>query len=320
MRKFALLLFLFLLPSLAWAGNPGVVTSGNVTANDIPYFMNNWTLKDSGVPWSSVLTSVPATSTINLGTSASSTNPQRTSEAGTGLYSDTDKQVEVAVNGTNVFTHYLINRGGNQPAFQIGQFTWYATGSGFMSFWDGYGDMAGVNTYDYYSQPSGFTVGDYSQGTNGVFGWSSGRADNTHLTAMISNPALGIISFDKSTTTCNGCATAQIGNGLAALKAAGYMSTGTKFTASGCSNGTTVGGATAGQFTLGANTCSVTITMNGASGLTAPNGWSCKANDETTAAANSLLYFSSNNTTTATLSVPATAGTSDVIDFHCMAF
>lgn len=72
--------------------------------------------------------------------------------------------------------------------------------------------------------------------------------------------------------------------------------------------------------TLGANTCSVTITMNGATGLTAPNGWSCKANDETTAAGNTQLYFSANNTTTATLSVPATAGSTDVIDFACMAF
>ena len=41
------------------------------------------------------------------------------------------------------------------------------------------------------------------------------------------------------------------------------------------------------------------------------------ANDETTAAGNTLLYFSANSATTATLSVPATAGTTDVIDFAC---
>jgi hypothetical protein len=54
--------------------------------------------------------------------------------------------------------------------------------------------------------------------------------------------------------------------------------------------------------------------------LTATNGWSCRANDETTAAGNTGLYFSGSNTTTATLVVPATAGSTDVIDFSCMAF
>jgi hypothetical protein len=94
----------------------------------------------------------------------------------------------------------------------------------------------------------------------------------------------------------------------------------TKFTISGCSAGTTVGGATAGNFTLGANACNVVITLNGATGITAPNGWGCKANDETTAAGNTGLYFSAYSTTTATLTVPATAGTFDVIDFSCIGY
>ena len=38
------------------------------------------------------------------------------------------------------------------------------------------------------------------------------------------------------------------------------------------------------------------------------------------AAGNALLYFLANSPTTATLSVPATAGTTDVIDFTCTAF
>ena len=100
----------------------------------------------------------------------------------------------------------------------------------------------------------------------------------------------------------------------------GTQSVGTKFTTTGCSISSTTGGATAGKFTLGANSCSAVITMNGATGLTATNGWSCHANDETTAAGNTLLYFSANSATTATLSVPATAGTTDVIDFACTAF
>ncbi len=45
----------------------------------------------------------------------------------------------------------------------------------------------------------------------------------------------------------------------------GIISGGTKFTASGCSNSTTVGGATAGTFASGTTgACTVTITMNGA--------------------------------------------------------
>ena len=95
---------------------------------------------------------------------------------------------------------------------------------------------------------------------------------------------------------------------------------GTKFTTTGCSVSSTTGGASAGKMTLGANTCSVVITMAGATGVTAAHGWFCQANDETTAAGNTQLYFTANSTTTATLSVPATAGATDVIDFGCMAF
>jgi len=104
------------------------------------------------------------------------------------------------------------------------------------------------------------------------------------------------------------------------INTTGIISGGTKFTTSGCSVASTTGGGSAGKMTIGANACSVIITMNGVTGLTAPNGWSCKANDETAVAANATLYFSANNQTTATLSVPSTAGTTDVIDFHCTAF
>ena len=96
------------------------------------------------------------------------------------------------------------------------------------------------------------------------------------------------------------------------------VSTGTKFTASGCSNGTTVGGATAGKFTLGANSCSVVVTMNGATGVTSPNGWSCTANDET--APTVRISETASSTATATLTIPAGAGTSDVIDFSCTGY
>jgi hypothetical protein len=71
------------------------------------------------------------------------------------------------------------------------------------------------------------------------------------------------------------------------------------------------------SFVIGANSCTVAITMNGATGMTAANGWSCFANDETTGLGNTGLYFSANSATTATLTVPAAAAASDVIDFAC---
>jgi hypothetical protein len=95
-------------------------------------------------------------------------------------------------------------------------------------------------------------------------------------------------------------------------------SVGTKFTASGCSNSTTVGGAIAGSFTSGTTgTCTVTITMGGASAVTAPNGWACYASDQTTPA-NLYDQKSGGSTTTAVLSGTTVSG--DVISFGCMAY
>jgi hypothetical protein len=102
----------------------------------------------------------------------------------------------------------------------------------------------------------------------------------------------------------------------------GILSAGTKFTAAGtgCTVGTTAGGATAGTFTLAAGPCtSVAITMNGATGTTATNGWTCQAHDRTAP----LILIggeSSSTTTTATITIPATAGSTDVISFSCTGF
>lgn len=91
----------------------------------------------------------------------------------------------------------------------------------------------------------------------------------------------------------------------------------TKFTISGCSASTTIGGASAGKFSSGTTgTCTVTITINGATGLTVPNGYSCWANDETTPA--DVIHETGSTATTVTLS--GTTVSADVIDFGCMAF
>ena len=88
---------------------------------------------------------------------------------------------------------------------------------------------------------------------------------------------------------------------------AGMISAGTKFTISGCSATTTVGGATAGSFLSGtAGACTVVITMNGATGITAPNGWTCSASNLTTPA--NLISQSASSTTTCTITGTTVSG------------
>jgi hypothetical protein len=118
-----------------------------------------------------------------------------------------------------------------------------------------------------------------------------------------------------------GSATVDVGSGAAAdtsgkIKAAAYMSVGTKFTASGCTNSATVGGATAGQFTSGTTgACTVTVTMGNSA--TAPNGWACWASDQTTPA-NTYDQKTGGSTTTAVFT--GTTVTNDVISFGCVGY
>lgn len=101
------------------------------------------------------------------------------------------------------------------------------------------------------------------------------------------------------------------GNGALTFKGA-LSTTGTTFTASGCSNGTLVGGATAGQFASGTTgVCTVTITLP-----TAPNGWSCAASNRTTTA--NLIQQSASSTTSCT--VTGTTVTGDVIGFLALGY
>lgn len=108
------------------------------------------------------------------------------------------------------------------------------------------------------------------------------------------------------------------GNAITATQALNGTSlkvNGTKFTASGCSNSTTVGGSTAGKLTSGTTgTCAVTITMGNSQAAT--NGWSCHFNDETTPA--NLISQNGGSTTTATFTGTTVSG--DVIDFACIGY
>jgi hypothetical protein len=90
------------------------------------------------------------------------------------------------------------------------------------------------------------------------------------------------------------------------------ISGGTKFTASGCSNTTTVGGATAGSFHSGTSgTCTVTITLPSST-----NGWSCTAADITTPA--DVINQSGSATNSCTVSGTTVSG--DVIVFSALGF
>jgi len=136
---------------------------------------------------------------------------------------------------------------------------------------------------------------------------------------------LGISGFNPSISWFgNGGVTVGGGSSPAtppanSAAATAFEAIGTKFTVFGCSVSATTGAASAGVMTLGANTCSVVITMNGATGVSAAHGWSCHANDETTAAGNPV-YETGSTATTATLAVSALAGSTDVVDFACLAY
>lgn len=143
---------------------------------------------------------------------------------------------------------------------------------------------------------------------SGVYGWTAQTANNGAIDTGISRGAATVVDIGNGTQ----------GNTLASVATAAFISESTKFTTSGCSISSTTGGATAGKFTLGANTCTAIITMAGASGRGAPNGWSCWANDETSPLI--MIGTSSSSATTASLNIPSTAGATDVIDFGCLGY
>jgi hypothetical protein len=140
--------------------------------------------------------------------------------------------------------------------------------------------------------------------------------------------AVGAIVLSSGVTVASGGVAVAGTAGTMSMGASGivkgpaFQTTGTKFTAvgTGCTVGATSGAGTAGTFTLASGPCtSVVVTLNGATGVTATTGWSCPAHDRT--APNVLIGGeSSSTTTTASFTIPAGAGTSDVISYSCTAF
>lgn len=148
-------------------------------------------------------------------------------------------------------------------------------------------------------------------GTNGTCTNESGIYHaSTALTGTITNSYAINVAADSGAT--NNYAIKTTGKSLMDT----IISGGTTFTVSGCSATSPVGGSSAGQFTSGTTgVCTATVTINGATGATAPNGWSCWSADETTG---NLFRQTSSTTTTATFS--GTTVTSDIITFGCMGY
>jgi hypothetical protein len=100
--------------------------------------------------------------------------------------------------------------------------------------------------------------------------------------------------------------------------AGGEMSTGTKFTVSGCGTAASLtGGPASGAFTVGtgASTCTFVVTP----GTTSNNDWVLNMDDTTTAHAQHCINGSTLSTTTATAICGSTVGTGDVIKFSMTA-
>lgn len=145
--------------------------------------------------------------------------------------------------------------------------------------------------------------------TTGIF--SSDSISFLHCPTS-ANP---VFSACTSNLFINGATGAGTFHGTASAPA--FISSGTTFSVTGCGTATgLVGGSTSGQFTGGSATCAPVITMGG---VTAPHGFSCYMNDQTTSTA--LFFETANNATTATFAVvTGIAGATDVINFGCMAF
>lgn len=144
-------------------------------------------------------------------------------------------------------------------------------------------------------------------GSTTVIGWTSSTNAGGSQDTALSRDAVGVVDVGN----------ASQGNTTGRLKAAGYISAGTKFTSNaGCTESTLVGGATAGKFTVGQGTaCTIILTMGDTA--TAPNGWTCTAYDQTAVPAVAIRQTAS---TTTTCSLLMTVATSDVITFSAIGF
>jgi hypothetical protein len=291
--------------------------SGTVNSGGIPYF----------------------SSTTQMSSSAALTANALVKGGGAGVAPSASS---VSDNGTTVSTSELVTLSGTAAA-AVSPFllngTIFTGGSGtstvpyaYLNFgaspttFSTNGTLLGINA------PSGFT-GSYvdirANGGSGLLFQIGNTTINTSL--AISSGAItssGNITVGATTdlifngrsflaSPANGTIVAHsnaVGDNM--FESSAFQSIGTKFTASGCSNSTTLGGASAGSFLSGTTgTCAVTITIGGS--LAATNGWHCSFADHTTPA-NLLSQTGAASTTTASMTGTTVSG--DLVSFSCEAY
>lgn len=164
-----------------------------------------------------------------------------------------------------------------------------------------------VLTYSITAAGGGYIVRDGYLTAQGGAQPGKGFGLTINITSVSTSTADAAVSIFGSMT----------GSGKRKANVAGYLqSTGTKFTVTGCSAGTTLGGSIAGSFLSGSSaTCTFVITLAGATGTSATNGWACHASDIATG---TVLAQSASSTTTCSVTGATTSG--DKIVFSGMAF
>jgi hypothetical protein len=163
--------------------------------------------------------------------------------------------------------------------------------------------------------------------STGISGLGTGIA--TALAVNVGTAGAPVVNGGALGTPSSGTLTSATGlpistgvSGLATGIAA-YLAAGTTFTIAptGCTPSAHTGGAFGGTITLATGPCtSIVVTMNGATGYTAPHGYDCSVDDQTAQAAGTWIPKwgqSAQSTTTATIPIPAAAGATDVISFSC---
>lgn len=186
-----------------------------------------------------------------------------------------------------------------------------ADGAGVNALCSNRGTGTAVNTTT--------VAGDFSTASGGAVTATAGSIIGIRISVSgntgsppqvgLSAPGANQLQFNTA-TTARGMFDA---NGAFIYNAA-ILSAGTKFTASGCSNGTTVGGATAGKFTSGTTgACTVTITLP-----TATTDWNCLATNATTVA--NLMVQTDTTAHTTSCTISGTTVTGDIIRFVAMGY
>lgn len=144
-------------------------------------------------------------------------------------------------------------------------------------------------------------------------------AGNTAVgTTTVATGTLALIAGGGTALNITGSGTTIAAAGTSPVTSASALVQGaTKFTTSGCSISATTGTGTAGTYTSGTSgTCTAVITINGATGMTAPDGWNCDAHDWTTPSDAQLQTASSATTAT----IAGTTASGDVVHFACQAY